>query len=124
MVHDRPARTPRHASKQRSPNPAYAPISAAGYFSEAIQVSLEDRQLDLRVYYTPPRPQSSSASGGLEGRDGVSFRETTVLVCHHGAGYSGLSFACFAKEVEGMTKGECGVLAMDARRHGVLTSLF
>jgi len=40
------------------------------------------------------------------------------MVCHHGAGYSGLSFACFAKEVTEMTKGECGVLALDARRHG------
>lgn len=41
------------------------------------------------------------------------------MVCHHGAGTSGLSFACFAKEVTDMTKGECGVLALDARRHGV-----
>lgn len=57
--------------------------------------------LDVRVYYTPPK----SANG-------------TVMVCHHGAGYSGLSFACFAKEVAAMTNGECGVLAMDARRHG------
>jgi protein phosphatase methylesterase 1 len=39
-------------------------------------------------------------------------------VCHHGAGTSGLSFACFAKEVTDLTKGECGVLAIDARRHG------
>jgi protein phosphatase methylesterase 1 len=41
------------------------------------------------------------------------------MVCHHGAGTSGLSFACFAKEVSDMTKGECGVLALDARRHGL-----
>lgn len=40
------------------------------------------------------------------------------MVCHHGAGTSGLSFACFAKEVTDLTKGECGVLAVDARRHG------
>jgi len=40
------------------------------------------------------------------------------MVCHHGAGYSGLSFACFAGEVREMTKGECGVLALDARGHG------
>jgi protein phosphatase methylesterase 1 len=40
------------------------------------------------------------------------------MICHHGAGYSGLSFACFAKEVTEMTKGECGVFSLDARRHG------
>lgn len=40
------------------------------------------------------------------------------MVCHHGAGYSGLTFACFAREVVDQTNGECGVLALDARRHG------
>ena len=40
------------------------------------------------------------------------------MVFHHGAGYSGLSFACLAKEITEMTKGECGVLSLDARRHG------
>ena len=40
------------------------------------------------------------------------------MICHHGAGYSGLSFACLAKEITEMTKGECGVLSLDARRHG------
>lgn len=29
-----------------------------------------------------------------------------------------MSFACFSKEVTDMTEGECGVLALDARRHG------
>jgi hypothetical protein len=41
------------------------------------------------------------------------------MVCHHGAGYSGISFACFAKEVTEMSKGDCGVLSLDARRHGM-----
>lgn len=40
------------------------------------------------------------------------------MICHHGAGYSGLSFACFAKEVYDITRGELGVLAIDARAHG------
>jgi protein phosphatase methylesterase 1 len=61
-------------------------------------------QLDFRIYYTPPKTTDNSG---------------TVMVCHHGAGTSGLSFACFANEVSEMTKGECGVLALDARRHGV-----
>lgn len=64
-------------------------------------MSIPERGLDIRVYYTP-----------AVGPNG------TVMVCHHGAGYSGLTFAIFAKEVTEMTKGECGVLALDARRHG------
>jgi protein phosphatase methylesterase 1 len=58
-------------------------------------------KLDVRVYYTPPR-----------------FAAGTLMICHHGAGYSGLSFACLAKEVADMTMGQLGVLAMDARGHG------
>ncbi|KDR78704.1 hypothetical protein GALMADRAFT_244206 [Galerina marginata CBS 339.88] len=90
---------------KRTPNPNFAAISASGYFEEALQVAIPDRNLDCRVYYSAPKS-----------KDG------TVMVCHHGAGYSGLSFACFAKEVTGMTRGECGVLAIDARRHGKTTS--
>ena len=92
--------------QKRTPNPDYAPISAEGYFAQAVQVSVQASGLDFRVYYTPPViPDNDSGKG-------------TVMVCHHGAGYSGLSFACFAKEVRDRTGGECGVLAMDARRHG------
>ncbi|KAH9481836.1 Protein phosphatase methylesterase 1 [Psilocybe cubensis] len=90
---------------QRVPNPDFAPISASGFFQEALQVDIPDRKLDCRLYYTPPK-----------------FKDGTVMVCHHGAGYSGLSFACFAKEVTEMTKGECGILSLDARRHGKTTS--
>ena len=97
---ERPSRNLRPKSK-RVPNPKFSPISASGYFEEALQVSIPLRNLDCRVYYTPPK-----LSNG------------TVMICHHGAGYSGLSFACFAKEVTETTKGECGVLSLDARRHG------
>lgn len=61
-----------------------------------------ESDLDVRVYYTPPK-----------------FEDGTVIVCHHGAGYSGLSFACMAKEITDMTKGECGVLAYDCCGHGM-----
>ncbi|PAV16086.1 phosphatase methylesterase [Pyrrhoderma noxium] len=98
-------KAPRSLQK-RTPNPDYAPISAEGYFAQAVEVSVQASGLNFRVYYTPPViPDNDSGKG-------------TVMVCHHGAGYSGLSFACFAKEVRDRTGGECGVLAMDARRHG------
>ncbi|KAF7317339.1 Protein phosphatase methylesterase 1 [Mycena chlorophos] len=92
---------PQAAKRARPPNPDFAPLSASAYFGEALQVAVPGRQLDVRAYYTPPK-----------------FAGGTVFVCHHGAGYSGLSFACFAKEVLEMTRGEVGVLALDARRHG------
>ena len=50
-----------------------------------------------------------------KGEDGI------VMVCHHGAGWSGLTFACFAKEVALQSRGECGVLALDMRGHGELS---
>lgn len=88
---------------KKEPNPAFAPISAQNFFVQAFQVALPGRNLDCRVYYTPPK-----------------FANGTVMVCQHGAGYSGLSFACMAKEITDLSGGECGVLAIDARRHGKL----
>ncbi|KAJ3510686.1 hypothetical protein NLJ89_g4527 [Agrocybe chaxingu] len=99
-----PARHP-HLKPTKVPNPRFAPISASAYFEQALQVAVPPRGLDCRVYYTAAKQ-----------KDG------TVMICHHGAGYSGLSLACFAKEVTEMTKGECGVLSIDARRHGKTTS--
>ncbi|EJD49825.1 protein phosphatase methylesterase [Auricularia subglabra TFB-10046 SS5] len=94
---------PRH---RKEPNPAYAPISASGYFAQAVQVAVPEAGLDVRVYYTPPT---------------ASKNQGTVVVCHHGAGYSALSFALMAKEVVALSGGECGVLAFDARAHGRTT---
>ncbi|KAI0035512.1 protein phosphatase methylesterase [Vararia minispora EC-137] len=85
------------------PNPAYSPMSAAGYFEQALQITVPASKLETRIYYTAPK---------------VSGEPGSILVCHHGAGFSGLSFACFAKEVTTQTNGECGVLSLDARRHG------
>lgn len=101
-----PTSLPRPGSGSTSAKPSYLdgfkPISASGYFDQALEINVPSAQLDFRVYYTPPK-----AKGG------------TVLVCHHGAGYSALSFACFAKEVTRFSNGECGVLAFDVRRHGM-----
>ncbi|KAF8589894.1 protein phosphatase methylesterase [Ramaria rubella] len=85
----------------------FTPMSAASYFSQAVEVTVPSCQLTFRVYYTPPR---------IPGPKG------TVMVCHHGAGFSALSFACFAKEVAVLSRGECGVLALDAREHGRTSS--
>ncbi|KAK1230424.1 Protein phosphatase methylesterase 1 [Marasmius sp. AFHP31] len=93
------------ARVKRDPNPAFSPISASGFFDQALQVAVPSRNLDVRVYYTPPK-----------------FADGSVMVCQHGAGYSGLSFACVAKEIAELSKGECGVLSVDARRHGRTTA--
>lgn len=108
-AHSHPPTSSRPASRAsllkktpKEPNAKFSPISASGFFAEALQVAVETRNLDCRIYYTPPK-----------------FKDGTVMVCHHGAGYSGISFACFAKELTEMSKGECGVLSLDARRHGM-----
>ncbi|KAI0050524.1 protein phosphatase methylesterase [Auriscalpium vulgare] len=94
----------RSSQRPRRPaNPGFSAISAEGYFEQAIQVDVPASRLDVRVYYTAPKPHKGLGS---------------VMVCHHGAGFSGLSFACFAKEVTELTGGECGILSLDARRHG------
>lgn len=77
-------------ANKKEPNPAFAPISASKFFVQAFQVAVPNRNLDCRVYYTPPvnpNPQG------------------TVMVCQHGAGYSGLSFACMAKEITDLCRG-------------------
>lgn len=40
------------------------------------------------------------------------------MIMHHGAGYSALSFACLAKELDELIGKDVGVLTFDARRHG------
>lgn len=95
----------RNASKSASsPNPLLSPLSASTHFDQAIQVSVPASDLDFRVYITPQKPSDDGEVGSL-------------MVCHHGAGYSALSFACLAKEVS-TTNGECGFMAFDARAHG------
>lgn len=91
----------RSTTSSRQPNSTFSPKSSSEYFDQALQVSLPDRGLDVRVYYTPQRSQN----GGM-------------FVLHHGAGYSGTSFACLAKVLVEVMKGEVGVLAFDARGHG------
>ncbi|KDN38360.1 hypothetical protein RSAG8_09564, partial [Rhizoctonia solani AG-8 WAC10335] len=91
-----------------APTQDFSPISASGLLTQAAQVSVAESGLDYRVYYTPPT---------------AADPEGTVLVCHHGAGYSGLSFACFAQEVTKLSEGELGMLIMDARGHGKTTPL-
>ncbi|CAD6936127.1 unnamed protein product [Tilletia controversa] len=51
-----------------------------------------------------------------EGSEGES--SGAVFVLHHGAGYSGLSYALAAREITRLTKGQAGVLSLDCRGHG------
>jgi protein phosphatase methylesterase 1 len=51
-------------------------------------------------------------------QSGTGAKKASVLVCHHGAGSSGTTFAALAKEVQEKSSGELGILAFDARGHG------
>lgn len=102
----------------------------------------------FRIYYTPPikktanrapqRPPQSSSKQSLSldrldpndllhkdqnlddrGFDMMEGSAGTVFFLHHGAGYSGLSYALVAKHITKITHGEAGVLALDCRGHGM-----
>ncbi|WWC91573.1 uncharacterized protein L201_006519 [Kwoniella dendrophila CBS 6074] len=88
------------------------PLSASSFFQQALEVtpssssnSSSSSNATFRVYLTPPTVQSGKGKG-------------TYLICHHGAGASGLSFAALAKQVTQQSNGELGVLAFDCRGHG------
>ncbi|KAH0828157.1 Alpha/Beta hydrolase protein [Lanmaoa asiatica] len=86
----------------RIPNPDHAPIRPDAYwqyFAQALQIEVPTRGLVVRAYHTP-------------------LRGNGVMIMHHGAGYSALSFACLAKELDEWIGKDVGVLAFDARRHG------
>ncbi|KAJ7909052.1 hypothetical protein B0H13DRAFT_2494190 [Mycena leptocephala] len=82
-------------NKPKTSNPDFASISGASFFADALQVAVPARGLDVRVYYTPPAPRGANGVG-VEGVGGGDT-DATVL---------------------GMGRGEVGVMAVDARRHG------
>ncbi|GAA5988707.1 hypothetical protein JCM5350_001984 [Sporobolomyces pararoseus] len=117
-----------------------SPLSAEGYFSQALSVQVpisniypsstttttsssstsnETITADFRVYYTAPSTTSQLVQQQQEEEDeGEGNPNGVVFVCVHGAGYSGLSYACTAKELVEKGGGKIGVLAFDARGHG------
>jgi len=90
-----------------------SPVSASSYFTQALQIDPQDHACSFRAYYTPSVAKAT-AQPDLKGK------KASVLVCHHGAGSSGTTFAALAKEVQDKSAGELGVLAFDARGHGTL----
>lgn len=103
---DRPG-THAHATAQRrrGPNPELSPLSASAYFAQATQIDVQASGLDVRAYHTAPRVSGIGEAG-------------TVMVCHHGAGQSALTFALMAGEITDLSGGACGMLALDCRGHG------
>ena len=115
-----------------------SPLSAEGYFSQALSVQVpisniyptptaeatssssnELSTADFRVYYTAPSSTSQLVQQQQDEEDeGEGNPNGVVFVCVHGAGYSGLSYACTAKELVEKGGGKIGVLAFDARGHG------
>lgn len=71
------------------------------YFEQELYLNCPERQAEYHVYLTQP----------------TNPAKDPVIVCHHGAGSSGLSFACFAKSLKQKLPG-AGILSIDARGHG------
>lgn len=86
-----------------------APLSASEFFTQALEIAPPHSEATFRAYLSPPTTAPSTNQRHQQG---------CYLVCHHGAGASGLSFAALAKEVQAKSDGELGVLAFDARGHG------
>ncbi|TNY22448.1 Alpha/Beta hydrolase protein [Rhodotorula diobovata] len=137
----RPGTRRRIGAPGSSSSTQYAPLSAEGTFSSALEVSVRvsspwadasssssssssarEGDATFRTYYTAPRADDEAGNG-------------TVFVCVHGAGYSALSFAELARALargesdaegeggargrgKGKGRGRVGVLAYDARGHG------
>ncbi|KAG0141305.1 hypothetical protein CROQUDRAFT_664032 [Cronartium quercuum f. sp. fusiforme G11] len=111
-----------HVSTARSPavSDSYSPLSASGCFEEALSIDIETLGV-FRVYLTPPRPVSAASLSPFSHSytdEDEGFSKGIVFVFHHGAGYSGLSAACFAKAVRAQSQGEFGVMSFDCRGHG------
>lgn len=79
----------------------YTALSGQNYFDEALEIETKPGCI-FRVYYSAP----------------IEQRNATVVVFHQGAGYTGLSFACLAKELRRLSNGKLGMLSFDARAHG------
>lgn len=87
------------------PQQDLSPLSASGYFEQALEVNPPGSDTTFRVYLNPTEATKESKHG-------------TYLICHHGGGSSALSFAALAKEIKAKSEGELGVLAYDCRGHG------
>ncbi|KAI9635323.1 putative structural constituent of ribosome [Dioszegia hungarica] len=106
------------SSRSRSNDQDLSPISAAAYFGQALEVQPTSRPgIAFRAYYTPPALAAASSATASGSSAPAAKPKGSVLLCHHGAGSSGLSFAVLAKEVK-ERDAELGVLAFDARGHG------
>lgn len=117
---------PRTAGQARPTNEDYSPLSGQGYFAQALAVQVDESHDDaggkvagpstFRVYYTPPANTDSQVASAHD--ESLDEESPVVFVCHHGAGYSGMSFALLAKQLAERSNGQAGVLAIDSRGHG------
>lgn len=104
-----------HAASNKPFDEDYSPVSGSSHFVQALQVDVASSSgssaSSFRVYYTPP----STTPGNADDDDEES---PVVFVCHHGAGYSAMSFALLASEIVRESSGRAGVMAIDCRGHG------
>ncbi|KAK1922072.1 putative structural constituent of ribosome [Papiliotrema laurentii] len=84
-----------------------SPLSAGDYFDQALEIHPPGSDTKFRAYTTHATAVKD---------------KPTVLVCHHGGGASGLSFATLAKQIKQKSSGELGTLTYDCRGHGKTTS--
>ncbi|KAF3046367.1 Protein with carboxyl methyl esterase activity [Didymella heteroderae] len=75
-------------------------MSSTDYYAQEFYLEREEPRSKFHVYLTPP-----------------ASLQSPLLVLHHGAGSSAMSFALAAKEIRKAMPG-IGILAVEAREHG------
>ena len=74
--------------------------------------------LSTQTSASPSHPSEALENVGNGGNGAKGKGKETYLICHHGGGASGLSFAPLAKSITERSGGELGVIAYDCRGHG------
>lgn len=92
--------------------PSASPAASAGADATLASLSLPHIPDDDGDDDEGPANAANNASSSTPPSPG------TLLLFHHGAGFSSLSFALTAREITRLTKGEVGVMAFDCRGHG------
>ncbi|CAG8579129.1 5447_t:CDS:2 [Paraglomus occultum] len=79
----------------------YSPIPWEDYFPISLDIGIPGTDDVFRTYEIPANNPNSP-----------------IFVFHHGAGYSGLSFALCAKKTHELLNGDCCMFTYDCRGHG------
>ncbi|CAO1632892.1 unnamed protein product [Parajaminaea phylloscopi] len=116
VTHPRP---PRREPARQEAQRAQHGISLAATTKDAALAAIELPEVDEDADDDDADADDARGQADLAGHPRQD--PGTLIFFHHGAGFSGLSFALAAKEITRLTQGQVGVMALDCRGHGRTT---